>query len=84
MIYGAHPLRITFGKVVVYRDYMDSLVGKSVEGNRKCGDQCFSLAGPHLGDLVLMKDHAASQLNVVVPLAYGAFGGFTNGGEYLG
>jgi hypothetical protein len=45
--------------------------------------QRLTLAGLHLGDVALVQGDAPHQLNVEVPLADRAQGGFANGGERL-
>ena len=62
----AHPLGVTLGEVVVDSDHMDSLAGEGVEEDRERSDEGLALAGGHLGDLALMEDGSADQLDIVV------------------
>ena len=79
-----HPLGVAPGQVVVDRDDVDALAVERVEIDRQRGDQGLAFAGPHLGDLALVQDHAADQLHVEMALAERALGGLAHGGEGLG
>ena len=59
-----HPLRVAPGEVVVDRDQMNALPGQGVQIERHDGDQGLPLAGRHFGDLALMEDGSAHQLDV--------------------
>ncbi len=65
----AHPLGVALGEVVVHRHDMHALAFEGVEIDRQGGDQRLAFAGLHLGDLALMKHHAALELDVEVTLA---------------
>ena len=63
---GAHPLRVALGQVVVDGDDVDAAAGHGVERGGERSDEGLALAGPHLGDLALVQDHAADELDVEV------------------
>ena len=77
----SHPLGVASRQIVVHGDDMDAVAREGVEVDGQGGDQGLALAGLHLGDLPLMKNDTAEQLDVVVPHAQGAARGFANGGE---
>ena len=81
---GAHPLRVALGQVVVDRDDVDALAGEGVEVGRQGGDERFSLARLHLGDLALVEDGAADELDVEVAHPRRPPGGLADDGESLG
>ena len=62
----AHPLRVAPGEVVVDGDDVDAPAGQRVEDRGHRGDEGLALAGPHLGDLALVEDRGADQLDVEV------------------
>ena len=62
----AHPLRVAPGQVVVDGDDVDAAAGHRVEDARRAARQGLALAGLHLGDLALVEDGAADQLDVEV------------------
>ena len=62
----AHPLRVAPGEVVVGGDDVDAAAGQRVEDRRQRGDQRLALACLHLGDLALVEDRAAQELDVEV------------------
>ncbi len=61
-----HPLRVAPGQVVVDGDDMDAAAGHRVEDRGQRRDEGLALAGPHLGDLALVEDGAADELDVEV------------------
>ena len=61
-----HPLRVTFGKVVVHGHHVHTFVRQSVEEDRQCSHQRLTFTRGHLGNLTLMQYHAAYQLHVIV------------------
>jgi hypothetical protein len=67
VVYGAHPLGVSFGEIVIDCDYVDTVPGESVKIGRQGGDQGFAFAGFHFGDLSLMENDSPSQLLVVMP-----------------
>ena len=77
----AHPCRVARGEVIVDRHNVNALAGDRVQIDRQGGHQRLAFAGAHLGDLALMKHHAAEKLHIVVPLAEGALRGFPDRGE---
>ena len=62
----SHPLGVAFSQVVVDCDDVDSVAGKCIEEHGERGDEGLSFTGGHLGDLSLVEDHAAEELDVVV------------------
>ena len=62
----AHPLRVAPGEVVVDGDDVDAAAGQGVEDRGQRRDEGLALAGLHLGDLALVEDGAADQLDVEV------------------
>ncbi len=73
-----HPIRVAPGEVVVDRDDVRALAGQGVQIDGQRGDQRLALAGPHLGDLALVQDHAADELDVVVPHSRARAGGLAD------
>ncbi len=61
----AHPLRVAPGEVVVRGDDVDAAPGERVEDGGEGRQEGLAFAGPHLGDLALVQDHAADELDVV-------------------
>ena len=77
----SHPLGVAFGQIVVDRNDMHAATRDRVEIDRKGRDQRFAFAGLHFGNLALVKDHAADQLNVEMTLTERALCGFADSGE---
>jgi hypothetical protein len=78
-----HPLGVAIGQVVVDRDHVDAVAGKRIQvGGQRC-HQRLALTGPHLGDLAIVQDHAADQLNIEVTHAERALAGLANDGKSL-
>ena len=61
---AAHPVGVAAGEVVVDRDDVHAPAGERVQIDGHRGDERLALARLHLGDLALVKDHSADQLNV--------------------
>ena len=80
---AAHPLGVAAGEVVVDGDDVDALAVERVEIGRQRRDQRLALAGFHLGDLALVQDGAADELDVEVPHAQHALAGLANDGKRL-
>ena len=80
----AHPLGVAAGEIVVHGDDVHALAGERVEIDGERGDQRLAFAGLHLGDLALVQDHAAHQLDVEVALTQGPLGRLAHRGEGLG
>ena len=53
-------------QIVVHRHHMHTLAGHGVEEDGERSHERLTLAGGHLGDLALVKHHAAEELHVVV------------------
>ena len=62
----AHPFSITTRQIIVDRDYVDTSTRKGVEIARQCCNKRLAFASLHLGDLALVKNHTADQLNIKV------------------
>ncbi len=81
---GPHPGRVALGQVVVHRDHVDSEAGKGVQVGGKGGCEGFAFAGLHLGDLALVEDDPADQLDVKMALSQGPPGSLPHHRESLG
>ena len=81
MVDGRHPVGVSPSQVVVDGNQMTALTGERIQVKGESGHQGLALAGPHLGNLSLMKDDAAHQLDVKVALLYGSFGRLADSGE---
>src|SRR6266571_1313905 len=78
-----HPLGVALGQVVVHGDYVDAFAAQGIQVARQRGDERLSFTGLHLGDVALVQDDAAHQLDVEVALPDGALGGLPDAGERL-
>jgi len=56
---------------------MNTFATQRVQISRQSCHQCFTFTGSHLCYLVIVQDHAADQLNVVVTHFQRAYGGLT-------
>ncbi len=63
---------------------MDAVAGERVEVAGKGGDEGLAFAGLHLGDLALVEDHAADELNIEVAHLHGTQASLADDGEGLG
>ena len=79
-----HPLRIALGEVIVDRDQVSAVAFERVQIQRQRRDERLALARAHLGDLALVQDDAADDLDVVVAHLHLPLGGFADDGEGLG
>ena len=59
LVDAAHPFRVAPGEIVVDGDDMDALAFKRVEIDGQRRHQRLALAGAHLRDAAIVKDHAA-------------------------
>ena len=66
LIHRAHPLRVTFGQVVVHGDDVDTFAGEGVEVDGQGSHEGLTFTGGHLSDLALMQHDTADDLAVVV------------------
>ena len=80
----AHPLHVALGEIVVDGDDMNTAAGDGVQRDGKGGGLGFAFARSHFGDLALMQNDTAHQLNVVVALAEGTAGRFAGGRKRFG
>ncbi len=81
MEYGAHPLCVAPGQVVVDRDDVDAPTRQAVQDRGQRRGQGLAFAGLHLGDLALMQDDGAHELDVEMAHAQGPLHGLARGGE---
>ena len=81
LIDAPHPLGVAPREIIVDRDDVNALAADRVQIDRQRGHQRLALAGGHFGDLALMEDHAAQQLDVVMTLSEVSLGGLADGGE---
>ena len=61
-----HPLRVTFGEVVIDGYHVNTASRKGVEEYGQGCNQRLTFTSSHLGNLTLMKHRAANELHVVV------------------
>ena len=59
----SHPLRVSFGQVIVDGNDMDALSFQGVQVSRHGGYQRLAFTGTHLGDTALVQDDSADQLH---------------------
>ena len=67
LVDGPRPFRVALGEVVVHRHEVDAAAGEPVQVERLHGDERLALAGLHLGDVALVQDDPAHQLDVEEP-----------------
>jgi hypothetical protein len=60
----AHPLRIAARQVIVHRHDVHAPAGERVEIGGQRRDEGLAFAGLHLGDLAVVQDHAAEELDI--------------------
>ena len=63
-VYGAHPLGVTLGKVVVDGNDVHAVACQGIKEYRQSGRQGLTLTGEHLGYLALMQYGTAKELYV--------------------
>jgi hypothetical protein len=63
---------------------VNAVAGQGVQIAGERGDQRFSFAGLHFGNLALVQHHAADQLHIEVTHLHGAPAGLAHHGEGLG
>ena len=78
-----HPLGVATGQVVVDRDHVDTAAGQPVESGGHRRHESLALAGAHLGDLALVENGRAHELDIEMAHAEGALHGFAGRGEDL-
>jgi len=76
----AHPARVALGEVVVDRDQVDAVARERVQVQRLRRHKRLSFAGLHLGDVTLVEDDPAHDLDVEGTLAERALSGLANSG----
>ena len=77
------PLGVALGEVVVDGHEVDVVARERVEVERRARDEGLSLAGLHLGDVALVEDDPAHQLDVEQALAGLALARLAHRGERL-
>ena len=80
----AHPLGVALGQIIVDGDDVDAVAGERVEIARQGGDQRLAFTGLHFGDLALVQNDAADQLDVEVAHVDDAPAGLAHDGKGLG
>ena len=80
---GPVPLGVALREVVVDGDEVHVLAGQRVEIERRARDERLALTGLHLGDVALVEDDAAHQLDVEQPLPRFALARLAHGRERL-
>ncbi len=84
LVQRTHPVGVAARQVVVDGDHVHALAGQRVQVDRQGRDQGLALTGTHFGDLALVQDHAADQLDVEVTHAHHALASLADDGEGLG
>ena len=64
LVHGPRPLGVALGEVVVDGDEVDAAAGEAVQVERLDGDERLPLARLHLGDVALVEDDPAHELDV--------------------
>ena len=64
LVYGARPLGVALGEVVVDRHEVDTVPGQAVQVERLHRDEGLTLSRLHLRDVALVEDDPAHQLHV--------------------
>ena len=62
----SHPLRVSFGKIVIDSDHVHTLACKRIQEHRERRNESLTLTGSHLGNLALMQDDTSDDLHIVV------------------
>jgi hypothetical protein len=83
LVDAAVPLRVALGQVVVDRDEVAAAAGERVQVEREARDERLALTGLHLGDVALVEDDAAHQLDVEDALVGFALARLPDGREGL-
>ena len=81
---GPHPLGVAAGQVVVDGHEVGAAPAEAVERQGEGRDEGLALARLHLGDLALVEDDAADELDVEVAHAQRPLARLAGGGEHLG
>ena len=68
-----HPFGIALGEVIIDGHDVHALAADGVEVGRQGCDQGLTFTGTHFGDLVIMQNHAADQLHVIMTHAQRAY-----------
>ena len=73
LIERTHPLRVTFGEVVVHGHHVHTLACQCVEEHRQRSHQRLTFTGCHLGNFTQMQYDTANELHIVVNHVPGDF-----------
>ena len=80
----AHPLCITAGQIVIYRNDMHTLAGQRIKIGCQGRNQGLAFTGTHLGNLAAVQHHAADQLYIKVAHTQYATTGLPDHGKGFG
>ncbi len=80
---GPHPFRVTFGKVVIDGDHMDTLACQGVEADREGRHEGLSFTCLHFSDFPLVKNDPADELDIEMTFPQDPAGRFTHHGKDL-
>ena len=76
-----HPLGVTLSQVVVHGNDVNTFAADCVEVGWQSRNQCLTFTGTHLGNLVVVQDHPADQLHVIMAHIERAHRGFSTNRE---
>ena len=79
-----HPLGIASGKIIVDGNDVNAFAGQSVKISGQSRNQRLTFTGFHFGNLSVVQNNTADELNVVMALSQRAFGCLTNNGKSFG
>ena len=80
-MYLTHPLGVTLGKIIVYRDDMNAFTRQRVEIRGERGHKRFTFTRFKLGNAPLVNADAAHKLNFIMPHIEYAVAGFSDYGK---
>src|SRR5574344_200132 len=66
LVERTHPLRVSFGEIIIYSYYMNTFCRKRIQKYRQSSHKCFTLSCRHLGNFSLVKNNTTNQLNIIV------------------
>ncbi len=67
MIYRTHPLRVSFGKIIIDRHYMHTMTVQRIKVNCKGCNEGLSFTGFHFSNYTVMKNYTPYKLDIEVP-----------------
>ena len=83
LVDGRHPFGVALGQVVVDGDQVHVRASERIQVERHRRDEGLALTCLHLGDIALVEDDRAHDLDVEVPHAERPLGGLAHGRESL-